>query len=170
MELNSFIASQLQAHFKKLLIICTATASIYLIKRYLDKKKLALAKKNKRTIKEFPTIEEIQRFIEELPFNAGASGKSVTLKDLLGELSEFSEDEDWKELIASVHHMYKESPTVNDDTGSLMSIYEDPECVLLGSTEIDGKAAASANSPREKFEDSHQNAVSEEEVKIPTAS
>ncbi|ERL85789.1 hypothetical protein D910_03204 [Dendroctonus ponderosae] len=116
MELNSFIASQLQAHFKKLLIICTATASIYLIKRYLDKKKLALAKKNKRTIKEFPTIEEIQRFIEELPFNAGASGKSVTLKDLLGELSEFSEDEDWKELIASVHHMYKESPTVNDDT------------------------------------------------------
>ncbi|XP_019763719.2 uncharacterized protein LOC109540026 isoform X2 [Dendroctonus ponderosae] len=155
MELNSFIASQLQAHFKKLLIICTATASIYLIKRYLDKKKLALAKKNKRTIKEFPTIEEIQRFIEELPFNAGASGKSVTLKDLLGELSEFSEDEDWKELIASVHHMYKESPTVNDDTGS---------------TEIDGKAAASANSPREKFEDSHQNAVSEEEVKIPTAS
>lgn len=109
MDINSLIASQFHTHYKKLLIICTATATLYLIKRYIDKKRKSKSKKEKKKIKEFPTIEEIQKFIEDLPFDAVKSGKPVTLQDLLGELSEFSEDEDWKELIASVHNMYQDN-------------------------------------------------------------
>lgn len=116
--MDTFLASHFQAHYKKFLLLCTATATVYLIKRYLDKKKAT--KKEKKKLKEFPTVHEIQRFIEELPFDATNPGRPITLQDLLGELSEFSEDEEWRELIASVHTMYKDrSPTENnkEDTG-----------------------------------------------------
>lgn len=51
-----------------------------------------------------------------------------------------------------------------------MSIYEDPECMLLGSKEIDGKTVESPNSPKEIFEESQRNVVSEEEIIVSSCS
>ncbi|KAL1502494.1 hypothetical protein ABEB36_007630 [Hypothenemus hampei] len=153
MEVNKlFFTSQLQTHYKKLLILCTATATLYLIKRYIDRKKPLNMKKEKKKIKEFPKIEEIQKFIEDLPFDSLQSGTNVTLKHLLDELSEFSEDEEWKELIASVHHLY--------DSGSIMSIYEDPNVISLNGTmpSEENVEIKSINSD-DKYEDSENTNV-----------
>ncbi|XP_050311210.1 uncharacterized protein LOC126746861 [Anthonomus grandis grandis] len=135
----SFLRGHLQTHYKKLLVICTATATVYLVKKYMENKRKPKGKKEKKKIREFPTVDQIQKFIENLPFEAVRTGKAITLKDLLGELSEFSEDEDWKELIASVHTMYQD-PEQNEqdkceDTVSIMSIYEDPNALNMGGEE-----------------------------------
>ncbi|CAG9770156.1 unnamed protein product [Ceutorhynchus assimilis] len=136
MEINSLLSSHLCDHYKKLIFLCTATATIYMIKKYMDKRqnKSNSKKMEKKKLKDFPTVDEIQRFIEDLPFEEMTNDKPLSLKDLLGELSEFSDNEDWKELIASVHTMYEEKPANLEDfdeTGSVESIYEDPEIVTI---------------------------------------
>ncbi|XP_030759628.1 uncharacterized protein LOC115885025 [Sitophilus oryzae] len=124
---------QFQTHYKKILLLCAAGFSCYMMKRYIETKKKAESKKEKKTLKEFPSLEEIQKFIEDLPLNEAKSNKNMTLKDLLGELSEFSEDEDWKGLIASVHSLYEqeEAKECAEETGSVISIYEDPHIINL---------------------------------------
>lgn len=87
---------------------------MYFFHKYVYNK-LFRKKPKRKPIKDFPTIEDIQKFIEELPFDAMKMDKSITLKDLLGELSEFSEDEEWKELIASVNNLYQDSPRDKDN-------------------------------------------------------
>ncbi|CAH1102214.1 unnamed protein product [Psylliodes chrysocephalus] len=103
----------LKKHYKKVLFILSSAVAVYFFNKFVYKKMFGSGKPKKKPLKEFPTIEDIQKFIEELPFDAIKMDRGITLKDLLGELSEFSDDEEWKELIASVHNMYNEHP---DDT------------------------------------------------------
>lgn len=112
MEVSVPPFSHFWLHYKKILFICGLGFTCYFMKKYIEKRKILQLKKEKKKVKNFPSIEEIQKFIEELPFNDVKANQNVTLKDLLGELSEFSEDEDWKELIASVHSMYNQDESV----------------------------------------------------------
>lgn len=114
MEVQSRALQHFQRHYKKVLVILSSAILAYFLQKYFYRKIFGKKPKSKREpLTEFPTIEDIQRFIEELPFDAVKMDKTITLKDLLGELSEFSEDEEWKELIASVHSLYQESPRSN---------------------------------------------------------
>ncbi|KAF7284696.1 hypothetical protein GWI33_021709 [Rhynchophorus ferrugineus] len=127
MEVSVPAFSNFWLHYKKILLICGIGFTCYLMKKYIDNRKKLQLRRERKKVKNFPSIEEIQRFIEELPFNDVKANKNVTLKDLLGELSEFSEDEDWKELIASVHSMYNQEENVQSDHN--FAIYEDP-CIV----------------------------------------
>lgn len=108
MDAKSRALHQFQKHYKKVLFILSSAILIYLAGKFSLKR--VFARRKREPLKDFPTLEDIQKFIEELPYDGQKVGKPVTLKDLLGELSEFSEDEEWKELIASVNSLYKDSP------------------------------------------------------------
>ncbi|CAG9854643.1 unnamed protein product [Phyllotreta striolata] len=108
----------LRKHYKKFLFMLSSAFAVYFFKKYVYKKVFYTTKvKKKEPLTEFPTVEDIQKFIEELPFDALKMNQEITLKDLLGELSDFSEDEEWKELIASIDTMYNKHPKF--DQGSL---------------------------------------------------
>lgn len=109
MDAKSRALQQFQKHYKKVIFILSSAIIIYFAGKF-SLKRLFPKRKGREPLKDFPTLEDIQRFIEDLPYDAEKVGKPVTLKDLLGELSEFSEDEEWKELIASVNSLYKDSP------------------------------------------------------------
>ncbi|CAH0548906.1 unnamed protein product [Brassicogethes aeneus] len=95
-----------KSHYKKFLVGLSSALAIYLFQRYVYKR--VFDKKDKKA-EEFPTIDDIQKFIEDLPLDSIKLDKTISLKDLLGELSEFSDDEEWKELIQSVQTLYQEN-------------------------------------------------------------
>ncbi|VEN33685.1 unnamed protein product [Callosobruchus maculatus] len=116
MDTKSRVLQHFQRHYKKIFVILSSAIAIYFVQKFILKKMFGRRPSGKREpLKDFPTIEDIQKFIEELPFDAVKMDKTITLKDLLGELSEFSEDEEWKELIASVHSLYQESPRISKE-------------------------------------------------------
>ncbi|CAH1992883.1 unnamed protein product [Acanthoscelides obtectus] len=114
MDTKCRVLEHFQKHYKKIFVIFSTAIAVYFVHKFVMKKMFGKRTAGKREpLKDFPSIDDIQKFIEELPFDAVKMDKTVTLKDLLGELSEFSEDEEWKELIASVHSLYQESPRIN---------------------------------------------------------
>jgi hypothetical protein len=54
------------------------------------------------------TAEQIRKIIEDLPFESKNSDTNLTLKDLLDELKDLNDDEEWKKLITSVQNFYNE--------------------------------------------------------------
>ncbi|EFA04816.1 hypothetical protein TcasGA2_TC014866 [Tribolium castaneum] len=54
------------------------------------------------------TVEQIKKIIEDLPFEGRSSETNLTLKDLLDELKDINDDEEWKKLITSVQSFYNE--------------------------------------------------------------
>lgn len=113
MDAKSRALHQFQKHYKKIMFILSGAIVIYLAGRF-SLRRIFPKRKRREPLKDFPTLEDIQKFIEELPYDSEKAGKPVTLRDLLGELSEFSEDEEWKELIASVNGLYKDSPKATE--------------------------------------------------------
>lgn len=114
MDSKSRALNQFQRHYKKIVVILSSAIIIFLIGKFTYRKMFARKGKKREPLKDFPTLEDIQKFIEELPYESGKMVKNVTLKDLLGELSEFSEDEEWKDLIASVNSLYNDSPKTTE--------------------------------------------------------
>lgn len=110
MDAKSRALQQFQKHYKKIFVILSGAIIIYLTGRYSYRKMFCKKGRKREPLKDFPTLEDIQKFLEDLPYDSEKMEKTVTLKDLLGELSEFSEDEEWKELIASVNSLYNDSP------------------------------------------------------------
>lgn len=115
MDSKSRALHQFQKHYKKIIVILSSAIIIYMAGKYSFKKIFPKKGRKREVLKEFQTLEDIQKSIEDLPYESQKIGKPVTLKDLLGELSEFSEDEEWKELIASVNSLYNESPKKTDN-------------------------------------------------------
>lgn len=120
MDVKSRVLNHLQRHYKKILVVLSSVVAVYFLHKYIHTR-MFRRKPKREPIKDFPTIEDIQQFIEDLPFDAMRMDKTITLKDLLGELSEFSEDEEWKELIASVHSLYQDSPRSAGGNGDASS-------------------------------------------------
>lgn len=114
MDAKSRALHQFQKHYKKIVVILSSGIVMYLVGKYGYRKMFSKKGKKREPLKDFPTLEDIQNFIEELPCDNDKMEKTVTLKDLLCELSEFSEDEEWKELIASVNSLYNDSPKQSD--------------------------------------------------------
>lgn len=54
------------------------------------------------------TVEQIKKIIEDLPLEGRNSDSNLTLKDLLDELKDINDDEEWKKLITSVQNFYNE--------------------------------------------------------------
>ena len=53
------------------------------------------------------TVEQIRKIIEDLPYESRNSD-NLTLKDLLDELKDLNDDEEWKKLITSAQNFYNE--------------------------------------------------------------
>lgn len=119
MDAKSRALHQFQKHYKKIIFILSSAIIIYLAGKYSIKKMFPRKGRKREPLKDFPTLEDIQKFIEDLPYDSQKMGKTITLKDLLGELSEFSEDEEWKELIASVNSLYNDSPKTTTEKNSV---------------------------------------------------
>lgn len=54
------------------------------------------------------TVEQIRKIIEDLPYENKNSETNLTLKDLLDDLKDLNEDEEWKRLITSLQNFYTE--------------------------------------------------------------
>lgn len=111
-------ATNIKAHYKKIILCITGVLFIYTVHKYIKsitgkKPKEDTGKKPKEDTKPPPTIandETVEKIIEELPLEQISPEKSPSLKDLLSDLEQFSDDEDWQDLIASVKTFYNQNP------------------------------------------------------------
>lgn len=111
MDFKVSILDQIKENYKPLLILLSGTALVFLISKYF--KARSCESEEKDPGRELPTVEDIQRFIEELPLDISQlENNQEGLKELIGELSEISEDEEWKELVASLKKFYEEGSVV----------------------------------------------------------
>ncbi|KAK9880684.1 hypothetical protein WA026_011920 [Henosepilachna vigintioctopunctata] len=110
MDFKVYVLDQIKENYKPILIFLSGTAICLIASKYFKIKTCDCADGKKTITKEIPSVEDIQRFIEELPLDASQLENSQEgLKELLSELSEISDDEEWKELVASLQKFYDES-------------------------------------------------------------
>lgn len=107
--MENFVTA-LRAHYKKVIILLTGALFVYTVRRYFKK----FNDKNVKKPKDFPTVESIEKFIDEFPLDKIKIDRTLSLKDLLAELSEFSDDEEWKDLIANVQTLYQQNPKASN--------------------------------------------------------
>lgn len=105
------VTAILKKHYKTFFVILSSTLAIYLLRKFISKKGKKVNNDSTPKDDEFPTVGDIQKIIQEIPPDKLLMDTTVSLKDLLSELSEFSDDEEWKELIQSVHVLYQEAAT-----------------------------------------------------------
>lgn len=108
-----FTSSLFERHYKKFLVIVSITAFIGLYSKYhyhhhhkpttnptTTKEKDDIIMELMATV---DTVEDIQKYIEELPCEASVEEvMAASLTDLVGELMKWSDDEDWLKLVESV--------------------------------------------------------------------
>ncbi|KAL3271504.1 hypothetical protein HHI36_021986 [Cryptolaemus montrouzieri] len=110
MDFKVVILDQIRENYKPLLLLLSGTALYFIISKYYKMRSCSCTSSSKNVTKELPSIEDIQRFIEELPLDTSQlENTQEGLKELLGELSEISDDEEWRELVASLQRFYEES-------------------------------------------------------------
>lgn len=111
MDFKVSILDQIKENYKPLLLLLSGTAIVFIISKYFKARSCDSVEKDPS--RELPTVEDIQKFIEELPLDISQlENNQEGLKELIGELSEISEDEEWKELVASLQKFYEESSAV----------------------------------------------------------
>lgn len=102
-----FTVSLFERHFQKFLVILSIAALIGLFRFCRgNNTKRDVATGAEDIIMELTqaeTIEDVQRYIEQLPSDfTEEEAEKVSLKDLVGDLMKWSEDENWRNLVTSV--------------------------------------------------------------------
>lgn len=122
MDFTSFL---FERHFKKFLVIVSIAALIGVYSKYYHRQTNTTATsttEEKDIIMELAkaeTVEDVQRYIEQLPCEGSeAEVDSVSLGDLAEELMKWSDDEGWRSLVRSV--VTGEMSNERDDCGEIL--------------------------------------------------
>lgn len=94
------LSNILQQHINKLWILASLAAVLNIVIFFVH---ATFHQNRRRSMDDLPTVEEIQKYIESIPGEFSLEEiESLSLADLLDELEKLSDNEDWKNLLASV--------------------------------------------------------------------